>query len=306
MKFFPINSWINRALVFCGALTFAATAKADVYWNWSFGTESGIFRTNGTEANLGGASFTILDFYVLKTGQSVEPGSISGGQYFVGQPNIGFTWNGSKATEFFRASGTYTNGTVIFLMSDTNVLYGFHPNAGAKAGNSRLRTADSTPIIYTEGSLSLAPILDPVLAQPDIRIGKRSNPVTHTGNDVYTRTGAGQKMKLRIPARGRTRFYFSAESDADVPDAIHVTAKNSPAPFRTRYFVYDGVNFVNQTATLATTGYTVPELAEEPVLFRVDTKSKSRDRSRLAFRFTARSNTKPAIRDVAKAIVIAK
>lgn len=99
-----------------------------IIWNWSNsaggGTEEGTFITLGTLD--GGAaaadSYEVLDFTVTSSGFGLPLGSVSGGQYAMGQPGIGFLWDGSSPTQFWRSDGGYTNG---FTFSVVN------PEAGA-------------------------------------------------------------------------------------------------------------------------------------------------------------------------------
>ncbi|MEM9018451.1 MAG: hypothetical protein AAGC68_15660, partial [Verrucomicrobiota bacterium] len=88
------------------------SAKADVYWRWSFGTESGLFRTDGTFSDTAGMfQFTVIDFYLTESGQGITLGSLLGGQILENQPTQGFIWNGTGVTAFFRQGGAFLNGS---------------------------------------------------------------------------------------------------------------------------------------------------------------------------------------------------
>ena len=95
----------------------AADASADITWAWSFGTESGIFVTDGELDGPESAppgTYTILDF---KLNVSIDPsllGSLLEGAFEETQPTQGFVWDGSRDTQWFRDSGGFTNGTNIF------------------------------------------------------------------------------------------------------------------------------------------------------------------------------------------------
>ena len=93
----------------CGA------AQAGIEWTWAngaFGSEQGTFITNGElvaeEAPSG--SYTIIDFSITATAYLIPIGSMSGGEFDLIQPDIGFDWDGSAPTVFWRNSGGYTNG----------------------------------------------------------------------------------------------------------------------------------------------------------------------------------------------------
>jgi len=91
------------------------SARAEINWSWvnaGTGTESGTFTTDGeTVGALAPAgSYTILDFSYTASVYGAPVGSVSGGTYFIGMPDIGFEWDGSGATQFWRQSGAWTNG----------------------------------------------------------------------------------------------------------------------------------------------------------------------------------------------------
>ncbi len=97
-------------------------AQAGILWNWvnssGTGTEEGTFVTLGTFENglVEAGSYELVDFTVSSSGSNLPVGSISGGQYSMGQPGVGFVWDGSSPTEFWRADGTYTNGFAFYVV----------------------------------------------------------------------------------------------------------------------------------------------------------------------------------------------
>ena len=93
----------------CGA------AQAGIVWSWTnagTGTEQGTFITDGNlVSDLAPAgTYTVIDFSVTATAYIIPIGSMSSGDYFTNQPDIGFDWDGSIPTVFWRSSGFYTNG----------------------------------------------------------------------------------------------------------------------------------------------------------------------------------------------------
>lgn len=93
----------------------AGAASAGIQWTWSnafTGTEQGTFTTDGSYDG-GGApagTYTILDYSVTASAWGLPMGSVSGGEYYINQPTIGFDWDGSAPTVFWRSSGALTNG----------------------------------------------------------------------------------------------------------------------------------------------------------------------------------------------------
>ncbi len=93
----------------------AIPVAADINWVWinaGTGTEQGTFVTDGnlvgTDAPAG--SYTLLDFSVTASIYGATLGSVSGGQWLIGQPDVGFEWDGSQATQLWRQNGDFTNG----------------------------------------------------------------------------------------------------------------------------------------------------------------------------------------------------
>jgi hypothetical protein len=100
---------IMALLLACG------TAQAGILWTWTnagTGTEQGTFLTDGElvsgEAPAG--SYTLVDFTVTASVYPLPIGSVSGGEYSIGQPSAGFLWDGAAPTQFWRSSGIFTNG----------------------------------------------------------------------------------------------------------------------------------------------------------------------------------------------------
>jgi len=110
-------------LVGFGVLAFPKSGSAEVIWDWSFaGTEAGTFTTNGTLANAAGSfDFTITNFTV--TSSTIT--SLIGSGYTENQPLQGFLWNGTVPTQFYRSSGSFTNGSN-FSVSSPAYTYGFY------------------------------------------------------------------------------------------------------------------------------------------------------------------------------------
>lgn len=142
------------AVLFC--LVNPAPLWAQITWNWSFGSESGIFTTDG---NLVGGlapadTYNIDEFAVTSTAIGV-PGSLSGGEYHEGaQPGQGFIWDGMAPTQFFRDGGNFTNGAVYFW-TGTDYRWIFIPTT---EGDSFIEneSLNTRPVV---GPLTLAPVI---------------------------------------------------------------------------------------------------------------------------------------------------
>jgi hypothetical protein len=98
----------------CGA------AWAGIEWTWvnaGTGTEQGTFITDGElVSDLAPAgTYTVQDYSITASAHGMPIGSASGGEYFINQPDIGFDWDGSAPTLFWRDSGGYTNGLNLFM-----------------------------------------------------------------------------------------------------------------------------------------------------------------------------------------------
>lgn len=108
---------LTLALACLGALSVATPASAQLQWNWSFtgtaGVEAGTFRTNGTVADLSSSFNFVIDATTFQcTSSALAPSLV--GQTFTDSPTTGFLWNGTKATQFYRDSGAWTNGSNFF------------------------------------------------------------------------------------------------------------------------------------------------------------------------------------------------
>jgi len=104
-------------------LLVAGSAHASIVWDWSnagTGTETGTFTTDGDL--LGGlataGTYNVTDFSLDTTSTTLALGSVSGGQFVINQPDVGFVWDGSAPTQFFRDSGGLTNGFAFTLDPD--------------------------------------------------------------------------------------------------------------------------------------------------------------------------------------------
>ncbi len=74
-------------------------------WNWSFGSESGTFITNGSGSAAG--TYVLQDFSVTSSASGGTLGSLLGGQYntnvySTNQP-FSFDWNGSTVTTWHQS-----------------------------------------------------------------------------------------------------------------------------------------------------------------------------------------------------------
>lgn len=84
--------------------------QAQITWNWSFGTNTGTFLTDGTA--IGGTAapgtYNFIDFALTSSGDGATVGSVSGGQYlpqgFGTIPPYDFNWDGSAVT-FWNSAG---------------------------------------------------------------------------------------------------------------------------------------------------------------------------------------------------------
>ncbi len=143
---------MSRSTIFVALVTvtafliFSSALHANVTWSWSFSTEAGTFVTDGTLADTSGShTFHILSFKVTS---SAYPAMV-GATYIDLDPVSGLIWNGSAATQFFRSSGSATNGSDL-ENSSNGWFYVLLP------GTSLLE--DETEVDVTRGTLAIAPL----------------------------------------------------------------------------------------------------------------------------------------------------
>jgi PEP-CTERM motif len=95
-------------------------------WDWSFGSESGTFTTDGTSAVPG--TYTISDFSVTSSGLGASIGSLSGGKYAASGYNTNqpyaFDYNGSSVTKW-DAAGNNSFNWLVFDDLANNYFYFF-------------------------------------------------------------------------------------------------------------------------------------------------------------------------------------
>lgn len=146
------------AVVAAFMLVIPSRVSADVMWTWSFGgTEAGTFTTNGTLANTSGSfNFTVTNFTVT----SSTVASLVGRPYVEFQPAQGFLWNGVSATEFYRSSGSLTNGSNFYVSDPNENRYGYLFFADPSTSLGRL-TDPSQNTIVGFSALTLTPAAVP-------------------------------------------------------------------------------------------------------------------------------------------------
>lgn len=102
-----------------------ATPALAANWTWSFsgGAERGTFQTNGTFSDTAGAFNFVIDVATFQVTSSAFASIMIGDTFNAGaQPSVGFLWDGTTATQFYRGSGAFTNGANIFAAEDTYVV----------------------------------------------------------------------------------------------------------------------------------------------------------------------------------------
>ena len=118
------------------------------------GSEAGTLRTHG--ALVAGAApaetYPITDFVVTESVLPSMIGSLAEGTIVISQPMEGFHWNGSTDTQWWRASGQYTNGAW-FSDDESSYAYLFLP------GSYQLRhTSNPSDILAGSSQLNLTPV----------------------------------------------------------------------------------------------------------------------------------------------------
>ncbi|MEO0508583.1 MAG: PEP-CTERM sorting domain-containing protein [Verrucomicrobiota bacterium] len=151
----------NALWISFGLAALVGVSEANINWAWSWigiaGTEAGFFETDGdlSGGNAPAGTYTFVDFLVTESANGSPLGSVSGGQYSIGQPSAGFVWDGSSATQWFRSSGSRTNGANLSIEVDTTFFYAF------SVGLYELRDALFQDPIDSGLTLTLAPVPEP-------------------------------------------------------------------------------------------------------------------------------------------------
>ena len=92
--------------------------------------------------------------------------------------------------------------------------------------------------------------------QPDLRVGRKRNNLTHIGDDRYNVTGAGQRIRVRASSSSWATSFASLENDGANSSLVRLTAKTpSKRKFRTRYFEFENGVRRNITADLVRQNY---------------------------------------------------
>jgi hypothetical protein len=152
-----MRNLLSRATAVAVLGMFANPSQADaaVVWNWSFGsTEAGTFTTNGTDADTSGPfDFEITDFTVTSSTVS----DLIGRPYSENQPAQGFLWDGSSATQFYRSSGIYSNGSNFYVpdVDSRNYQFLFFADGNGALGNLG-DPSENTVVSFS--SLTLSPV----------------------------------------------------------------------------------------------------------------------------------------------------
>jgi len=91
------------------------SGAVEITWTWTnagTGTEVGTFRTWGDMVGdtAPAGSYTIRDFTYDESAHNAVIGSWWGNEYNTTDPAIGFEWDGTEPTQFWRNTGYYTGG----------------------------------------------------------------------------------------------------------------------------------------------------------------------------------------------------
>jgi hypothetical protein len=150
-----------------------ASVQATQVWDWSFGTESGQFVTDGTGTSPG--TYTMQDFIVTTSAVGGTIGSLSGGAYatdvFVTYQPFSFEWNGTSVTKW-NQSGYNTFDWWAFNDVPGPGMYFFGWNLG--------NINDPTSGAYWRDNMGL----DSALALGTISVTPASQPMPDAGSSL--------------------------------------------------------------------------------------------------------------------------
>lgn len=140
--------------VAAAALTVATgAAQAAIVWSWSFngGAEAGQFTTNGNLSDLAGQFNFVVDTSTFTmTSSSFAPGLVGAVFNEGSQPVVGFLWDGSAPTQFYRSNGAFTNGLNVYSGS-YQVVFGI---SGSPVGVIRDTSVGSAPTRFSPLTLT--------------------------------------------------------------------------------------------------------------------------------------------------------
>lgn len=157
---------IGSALLATPAVFLAGNAQAAVIWDWSFGgTEAGTFTTDGNFSDTTNPfTFKITDFAVTSSTLASNVGAI----YTITQQPLGFIWNGSQPTQFFRNGGRDVNGTNLF---NGDFQYTFFANSNSLTKIARLNNFETDDDYVSFTSLTLTPQTPAAVPEPSTILG---------------------------------------------------------------------------------------------------------------------------------------
>lgn len=154
---------LNPAAIFVSAVAACivvapSPTHAAVMWDWSFGgTEAGTFTTDGTFADTAGSfNFAITNFTV--TASTVS--ALVGRPYVEFQPVQGFLWSGTSPTEFYRSSGSLTNGSNFFVSDPGENQYAYLFFADQATSLGSLSDPSENPVVGLS-AVTLTPVAVP-------------------------------------------------------------------------------------------------------------------------------------------------
>jgi hypothetical protein len=139
------------------------------------------------------------------------------------------------------------------------------------------------------------------LYQTDMRIGPKTDPATHQGDNLYNLSGAGQSGRLTLKRARKGNLHFSVENDGDATDDLIVRGSRASRKFKfIRYFRLTGGR-ANITAAAIKAGYTRADVNPgEVTAFQVQAKANGKTRATQTLRIGAKSASDARAGDLAK------
>lgn len=138
--------------------------------------------------------------------------------------------------------------------------------------------------------------------QPDLRIGQKSNPLTHLVDGSYNGAGSGQTLNFKLTGKKTAKAFLSLENDGDIADDLTLTATRANRTVRLAACRLTGGK-ENITAQLAAGEAFDNAAPGELSLVRLDVRARSSKlRASQTLFYTLRSSLQ-ALVDVAKTAV---
>lgn len=218
-----MNPLCLALIVLFGA--FLPTVEADeLFWRYSFGTESGYLITGGERRQVTSATpanpskFRIIDIYVTDSAYPFENRN-----HWYNQFDTSLVWNGSTVTDLDSENGDRT----IIIMIRNHHLY-LDPSKGT--GTIRPDGSSGLINVLLEAPLSILPAPHQRIDRIDLSMRPWGTPGELIGSRLVEKDAIRQRMTIELE-QGRAReVFFEILNTSDLPYPMNVKLVRSHMP----------------------------------------------------------------------------